>query len=492
MPTEDIPFPLTSAPGSNVFSSAGRLVNCFAEPLVAGARGQNVWRRSGGTIATAVAHTGWRGGLVVGSTLYAAFSGSSGKVSTFTNSFAETSMGNLAGTQKVFWAHNDKATPDVIVVDPSNGAFQVTTSPSVIDYPDTNVGSPNSCSYQDGYFFFTYGDGTCRVSAIDDTPVNLLDFTIVNGNEGGLLRAVPFGGEMYLCGTNTIQPFQDTANPTGFPYTRVLTIPIGIIGRYAITGYEPAFGKGIIFVGNDQTVYALNGYIPEPVSTPDVARAINSFCQNGGSVEDIAMWPYTTGDHSFAVLQLGTVATWVFDVDNLRWHERFSNGLTYWRAYDAVYFNEATRGGNWVAGDALTANVATITSPSETMFELKGSAAVANIPFILESGPVTAFPNRLQVAQSTFEMARGVGMATGIDPEQTDPSVLIQWSDDGGLTWAAPVIRKLGPQQTSPGPVRVNRCGVTKDEGRRWRITAYDPVEISLTGGKQSDTIRNY
>ena len=62
-----------------------------------------------------------------------------------------------------------------------------------------------------------------QASAINDTAIDPLDFIKVNGNPGGLLRAMPFG-ELYLFGSNTIEPWQNTANPTGFPFTRVKVI----------------------------------------------------------------------------------------------------------------------------------------------------------------------------------------------------------------------------------------------------------------------------
>lgn len=490
MPDEQIPFPLTSAPGANAFNSAGRLVNCYAEPLVAGARGQNVWRRAPGISSVKTpSYTGWRGAIVVGNGIYAAFSGSGGKVASYDSSFTEATLGSLAGTKKVFWARNNKApNPDVVVVDPDNGAFQVTTTPSVITYPDSDVGSPNSVCFQDGYFFFTYGDGTCIASAINDTAIDPLDFVKVDGQDGGLLRAVPFDGELYLCGTNAIEPWQDTANPTGFPYTRVKTIQRGLLGRYAISGYETGFFKGLVFVGDDKRVYALNGYAPQPISTPDVDRAIAGFINAGGSIDNIEMFPYVVGGRSCIVLRLAAGisqdCTWAFDVDSLWWHERHSPDQLTWRAFGSVYFNH-----QWYAGDAIGQHILQI---SDAFLGELTNSGETSLPYIIESGPVTAFPNRLRVSQATFNIARGVGMALGSDPQQTDPRCYIQWSDDGGLSWSTPVERKLGKQQTSPAPVRVNRCGMTKDQGRRWRITVYDPVEVELIGGTQSDQVRNY
>jgi hypothetical protein len=480
MPEEPIPFPLVSAPGANPYDSAGRLRNCFAEPLVTGARAQFAWRRAPGLSSFKLAsYTGWRGAIQVGSLLYAAWTSGSHAVASYTTGGVETLLGTQgSGTKKVFWAHNSAATPDVVYVDPDNGAFQVTVAPAVIAYPDADVGSPNSVCFLDGYFFFTHGDGTCIASGINTTAVNPLDFVKIDGNEGGLLRAIAFG-ELYLCGTDNIDVWQNTAEPVGFPFSRVKVIPRGLLGRYAISGFEKGFGKGLIFVGDNRVVYILDGYNPVKISTPDVDRAISSFLAGGGSVDDIEMFPYVVGGHSCVVLRSPSW-TWVFDTDQLYWHERWSQPHLFFRGFGSVFaFNK------WLCGDADTANILQI---NDAVYDELGN----NIVYEIESGPVTDFPNRMRVNQATFAMARGVGQALGLNPQQTDPTVLIQWTDDGGMHWSTPVQRKLGPQETNPGPVRVNRAGVTKDQGRRWKLTVYDPVDVELTGGTQSDQPRNY
>jgi hypothetical protein len=477
MTAAKIPFPLTSAPGKNTHDSAGRLINCYSEPLVAGARAQNVWRRAPGLKSFKLAsYSGWRGGIVVGNFLYGAFG--DGNVASYASDGTEAHLGNRSGTKKLFWARNNAATPDVVAVDPDNGAFVVTTAPAVSDYPDADVGSPNSVCFLDGYFFFTYGNGQCIASGINDTSINPLDFTTVEGNPGGLLRAIAFS-ELYLCGGTTIEPYQNTTNPTGFPFTRIKVIPRGILGRYAICGHEPGFGKGLIFVGDDRVVYGLDGYNPTKISTPDVDRAIGTFLDNGGDVEDIELYPYVAGGHACVVLR-SPDWTWVLDLDNVRWHERQSYPDPNFRAFGSVNaFNK------WLAGDALSDNLVEIT---EAVQDELGQ----DIAYDIYSGPVTDFPNRLAVPQVTFDIARGTGIATGSDPMQTDPSVFISWSDDGGISWSTPLQRKLGRQSTSLAPVRVNRTGITKDQGRRWRVTVYDPVVVELTGGSMSAQVRNY
>lgn len=475
-----IPFPVTSAPGKLVHDSAGRLINCYAEPLVNGARAQNVWRRAPGLKSFKLgSYATWRGGIVVGNFLYAGFTDvTTSKIAKYDSTGAETLMGTTSGTKKLFWARNNAATPDVVFVDPDNGASVVTTAPAVSAYPDPDVGSPNSVCFLDGYFFFTYGNGNCIASGINTTSINPLDFVTVEGNPGGLLRAIPFG-ELYLMGGTTIEPYQDTANATGFPFTRVKVIPKGLLGRYCVAGWEPGFGKAIFFAASDRTVQVLDGYNPTKISTPDVDRALGTFLDGGGSVEDIEMFPYVVGGHSCIVMRSPNW-TWVFDVDNLRWHERYSTGQTNWRAYASV-----NAFGKWLTGDSLTNNILEIT---ETVQDELGT----DIAFEAQSGPVTDFPGRLACDQVTIDIARGVGIATGADPQQTDPRVYISWSDDGGMNWSSPIERKLGRQQTDPAPVRVNRCGITKDQGRRWKVVAYDPVPVELTGGSMDNRARNY
>jgi hypothetical protein len=479
MPPVDIPFPVTSGPGKVPHDSAGRLINCYAEDLVAGARSRTVWRRAPGLTAFA-SFSGaddWHGGLVVGNLLYGACES---KIKSFDSGGVEADLGTYSGGDAgVFWAHNNKSPPDVVFVEPGEGAFQVTTAPAVIAYPDADVGVPNSVCFLDGYFFFTNGAGLVLASAINDTAIDPLNFINVYGNDE-LLRAVPFG-ELYLFGNKTIEPWQNTANEEGFPFTRVKVIPRGLLGRYALTGWEPGFGKGLFFVSDDHRVQLLSGYTPTPISTPDVERAISNFIDNGGDIETITLDPYVANGRACIHLRLGSVASWVFDIDALRWHERQSYPSLAWRVRFTVNAFD-----KWIGGDRIADG--RLIQITEQVQNEPGQ----DIAFDIYSGPATAFPNRLRVAQATFDIARGVGIATGADPAQTNPRAYISWSDDGGMNWSTPVERTLGRQQTSPHPVRVNRAGQTKDQGRRWRLTVYDPVNVELTGGKMSAEVRNY
>ena len=73
---------------------------------------------------------------------------------------------------------------------------------------------------------------------------------------------------------------------------------------------------------------------------------------------------------------------------------------------------------------------------------------------------------------------------------RSDPSVAISWSDDGGVKWSVPLIRKLGRHANARQRVTVLNTGLSGPQGRRWRIDVSDPVYVSLMGGEQSADIR--
>jgi hypothetical protein len=192
------PYPVPAFIGSGSIRAGkrGRLINCYAEPLGKDIGAQKgfvppvvVWRKSPGLPQfCASTQSGFRGGLLVGSALYIAWSG---KAATYTSTGVEAVLtGTLNGTEKVFWARNNKSpTPDVVCVAPGTGAFSV-SSTAVISFADVDVGTPNSVFDMDGYFIFTYGDGTIQASGLNDVTIATTDKTKEQAKPGGLTRGL--------------------------------------------------------------------------------------------------------------------------------------------------------------------------------------------------------------------------------------------------------------------------------------------------------------
>jgi hypothetical protein len=476
-----IPIPLSSSPGAFPQESAGRLINCYAEPLGKDVEAKKgfappvvVWRKSPGlSLQNTSTQTGFRGGLMVGSALYTAWSG---KAATYTSAGAETVLtGTLNGTEKVFWARNNKTpTPDVVCVAPGTGAFSVSSS-AVIAFADPDIGTPNSVCFMDGYFIFSYGDGTLQASGLNDVTIATTDKTKEQAKPGGLTRCITFNGQLYAWGPNFGAVYTDTANATGFPFTRSYVLQRGLIGPYAVAGMEDGFGSALIWVADDNSVVQGNG-TPNPlkISPPDLDRLIAAVSDKTTLEASV----YISQGHPKWVISCAAF-TWEFDLGSQKWNERASYLQPRWRGVSGI-----NAFGKWIVGDTQGGRLLYINSAAYDEF---GSPLVMQI----ESGPVQNFPNRTKVARADFKFDTGVGIATGHDPDATDPDVGISWSNDGGLSWSNEFARKLGRQYTE-SRVTMLRSGKTGPEGRRWRLKVSAAVYAAFRGGSQDTQLRNH
>jgi hypothetical protein len=476
-----IPFPLSSSPGASGQESAGRLINAYAEPLGKDIGAQKgfvppvvVWRKCPGlTEFCTSTQSGFRGGLLVGTALYTAWSG---KAATYTSAGVEALLsGTLNGTEKVFWARNNKnPTPDVVCVAPGTGAFSVSSS-AVISFADPDIGTPNSVGFMDGYFIFTYGDGTIQASGLNDVTIATTDKTKEQAKTGGLTRGLPFNGQYYVWGPNFGAVYSDTAQPTGFPFTRSYVIQRGLLSPYAVAGHEDGFGSALIWVADDNSVVQHNG-TPNPlkISPPDLDRLIAAVTDKTTLEASV----YIAQGHPKWVLSCPAF-TWEFDLGSQKWNEKASYQQTRWRSISGI-----SAFGKWITGDTQGNRLLYV---NELAYDEKSSP----LAFQIESGPVLNFPNRTKIARADFNFVVGVGQATGVDPTGTDPSVGISWSDDGGISWSQEFIRKLGRQAT-PQRITMLRTGMSGVQGRRWRLKVTDPVYVSFLGATQDTQLRNH
>lgn len=475
----DIPFPTSSTTGGRPQESGGRLINAIVEKLSDGAQTQVVRKRAPGLLKMAEqTHTlVCRGLITVGSVVLAAFEDHLYSLTISGGTYTLTLLGSLPGDGPVVFARNNKApTPDIVAVTSDNVAYQVFTGGAPIPYPDADVGSPNSVCFGDGYFFFTYGDGTCIASDLNDVTINPLNYTTAEAKPDGLNRAVFFRQELFLWGAGTGEVYQNTANPTGFPFNRSTVIPRGLISKTAIAGMEDGWSNTLIWVGDDNIVYKLNGYSPERISTHDLERLITTVAEEDDAASLFAFVTMADG-HAYWALK-HTNWCWVYDLTYGTWHERQSNERDTWQAqWSTKAF------GQWLMGDDV----------SGALYSFRGSHAfegTALLPWEVHSGQMSEFPTRVSVSRADFNFDMGVGLDTGTDPTQTDPRVEISWSDNGGATFSMPLQRTLGREGKFNNRVVVTRTGMTGPMGRVWRVRGTDGVYFGLLEGSMEAEIR--
>ena len=474
-----IPFPLSSAPGANPQESSGRLINCAAEPLDNAQGPKVVWRRRPGLSKfTDLTIAGYRGSILVGSLAYVAVGtnvvtvDSSGTVTTLT--------GSLPGTDRVTFARNNAATPDIQVVSPANGAFSI--SGGVVS--SFNGGGalpvPNSVAAQDAYFFWTIGDNRVFAAGPNSTSVNALTFiTVQSRPTGNLIRAVPYQGLMWFFATNFCEVWQDQALPApGFPYARYAVIDLGLFGRNAIAGWEDGFGT-LIFVANDFGVYQVGGTAPTKISPPDLDRLIEG---QKNTPDAVFAFVYVTEGKKFFVLNCANWHTaWEYNLNTQGWNERDSNSAgnnIAWRAAGSLLaFNK------WMIADSFTTNLLYIDPSSQQEF---GTSLRSR----MESGPVNNFPARAAIIRADFNFVTGVGQSALSTQTGQNPQVGISCSRDGGYTWDNPRLRALGQAANGEQRVYATRFGLSTNQGPRFRLDLSDEVYASFMGATCSNDIR--
>lgn len=467
-----IPFPVSTSPGVTPQEGAGRLINCRAEALGQGGLSTAVRHRVPGlkSFGTSDEST-FRGSLLNGSTLYTAFDGT---VVKFTSSGgAAAAVDSLDGTDRVFFARNNKRpTADVVLVCGA-GVFTL-ASDTIADLNDSDLPSPTDVCFLDGYFFFAIADGRCFASGLNATTVNSNDFTTTEAKADTLYRAIPWNGQLFLGGSGSIEVWAgQPVNDTGFPYNRVAVIQRGIAGQGAIAGYQDGFGKALLFVGDDNAVHMLNGYTPQKVSTPDLDRLIEAVADK----DTLEASVYISGGHPIWVLSCAGW-TWEYDLSTGNWNERKSYLAETWRGSRSFYAF-----GKWLCGDTDSGNIGEITREVATEF---GNPLVAEC----WSLPVQGFPNRVRCARADFNFSPGVGLITGIDPNETDPQVEIAYSDDGGYTFTNPRVRALGRQGKPRARITLFNNGTSGPQGRVWRVKMSDPRHFGLMSGEMSAELK--
>lgn len=468
----DVPFPLISAPGRHEQASGGRLVNCYPEQLsnTAGKK-YAYWRAPGLKLFKAITGSNFRGALLVGAALYVVVDT---KVYSVASDGTVTDItGTLPGTTQVFMAHNNASTPDVVIVAPGDGAFVVSAG-AVADYPDTDVGQPNSVKSHKGYFVFTYGDGKTRTSGINATSIATTDVATAESKPDALYCTAPLGnGQILLAGDASIEVWGGE-NDTAYPWSYIATIPRGILGPYAIAGDADGFGNGIFFAGDNFGVNTLNGYAPVKISSSDVDLAIEGTADK----TTIRVSVFIASGKSFVAVQTDTWC-WVYDVGLQTWHERESYGVTYWRATCPV-----KAFGKWLCGDTKTGDLLQI--DGQTQDEVGDPLRMR-----IETGPIGAFPSPVRINSIELYLTKGVGDAEGVDPVQTDPDVEMSVSRDGGNTWGNPRVVKIGRQAITDGRVRSSIWGQAEPQGVRLRFDMSSNVLFGFMGADlKADALR--
>jgi len=321
--------------------------------------------------------------------------------------------------------------------------------------------TPESIAGQDGYFLFNLlnSDTFYKSDLNDGSTIGALEYSSAEASPDYTRTIVSDHRELWHFGDESTEPFYNSGN-SDFPYERVegAFIDRGIGAPWSVAKMD----NTLYWLDNLNQVVKANGYVPQVVSTTDIAYQINQ-C----SVKTDAIgYSFSIENHFFYVLIFPTdEKTFVYDASTNIWHTRVSGtDESRHRGNMSLLFN-----GQWLIGDYKNGKIYTYDLDT---YQDNSEDLISRRRCRVKSGG----RKKIRHKNLELEIETGVGLVSG---QGADPKVMMRFSDDNGKTWSNERWRDIGAIGT-PVRVRWNKLGASRD--RLYEFTISDPVKRHITG----------
>lgn len=363
----------------------------------------------------------------------------------------------------------------ICAVDGPNGyIFDMTTNTATQIISSGWRGS-YTVTYIDGYFVFVQPDtGIYYISSLNDgTMEDPLDFASAEGSPDNLVSAIALHRQLWLLGTNSVEIAFNSGN-ADFPFARIE----GTFIQYGCSsaGSVAATANTLFWVGNDDdgsgVVWMAEGYQPQRISTYAIEFLIQQYDLDG-----CTSYTYQEDGHYFYILNIPSAnTTLAYDIGLKQWHER-------------AYFNldtgeyERHRGqchayafGKHLVGDYENGK---IYQQALSIYDDNGNPKrwMRTCPHIADEGNNEQYItfHRVQLIMQT-----GVGIETG-EIQDTNPEVMLRWSDDGGHAWSNEYWVSAGAVGEYNARALWRRLGRSRD--RVFQFAGSSNTKVVIMGG---------
>ena len=433
-------------------ASTARLVNCYPELLPQDAKTPVLLTRSPGIASWTTVGTGSIAGMlpalnklytVSGSSLYET---DSNKVSTL--------LGSVGSPGNIDMAANGSAV--VVVNEPNAFYWDGSTFGQITDADFTSRGA-GDVEFLDNFMLFREPDSD-RFFGADlgtVTDFDALQFANSDANPDILNGMKVDHRQVVLASANSMEIFQNTG-ASGFPIERAIN---GYVEQGCLNGRTlQKQDQTVFWLADDYTVRKLSGLTPVRVSTHAIEQAIGQ-----RTIATASAFTYSQYGHLFYVLNFSD-GTFVYDATADTWHERLTYGDDSWKIK-----HHAQAFGLELVGDSQSNKIGYLDADTYSEFGDLQRMEWTYQPVYAEGR--RAFHSRLEVVLET-----GVGLVTG---QGSDPQLMMDYSDDGGLTWNSLPNRSIGGIGE-----RYVRCiwnALGSSTQRVYRGAISDPVKVTIT-----------
>lgn len=351
---------------------------------------------------------------------------------------------------------------ELVIVNIYNGAtytYDTTNGLRQVDDPDFR--NPTSGTFLDGYAIYSERDSNRWFISdlLNARAYDALDFTTADATSDNLLGVYATLKLLWTFSSKSIQIYQNVGDPS-FPFDNLngSTLQQGCASILSVQQL-----KNILFwLGEDGTVWSFDGS-PSKISSPAIDNAISRF----QTISDAFAFVFPYNGHNFYCLTFPTEErTFVFDLNERLWYDWRTFESTRWNLNCAIpAFNKI------IVGDSTTGKLYYLDQEKYTDNgeEIIGQLVTPNY-----------FNNTNDTFISRFEVRweAGVGLLSGLG---SNPSVILQKSTDGGITYGKEIWRNISRR----GEYDVFKCiwhNLGIGSNVTYKITISDPVRRAIQG----------
>jgi hypothetical protein len=459
-----VPLAVASDRSESVAFSEQRLVNMFPEKAQFGGKSPFVllWAPALKPLGPGVGTGPWRGGIVMDGVLYIV---SGGTMYSVNGAGIGISLGAIDGSGYVSMA--TVGTQICVATSAGHGFHYDSLTGTLQQITDVDFFGGTSVCSLDGYFIWSSGGATPTrfqwSALLNGLLYDALDFASAESTATELIRAYLVGSQIFMMKPDRIEIWFDGGLQDS-PFERMSStiIPKGVAAKFS-----PALLDNTVFwlgqddeAGGGPVVYRANGYVPEVISTPAVARALADI----GDLDSIRGVSYIKDNHAFYGILLPSGNSWWFDVSMGEWHERETYGHLRWlgNGLTAAY-------GKTIVGSHLDG--ALYQFDKRTFYDADTIPMVADITL----PTFGTDPDLKRCSRLRLDMEAGVGITTG---QGSDPIVTLTFSDDRGHTFSSDLPSPIGKIGQYDYGVQWFQLGQFRSRVHRFRIT--DPVKRAI------------
>ncbi len=435
-------------------------VNWIPEPAeVSGGRSDGILRQAPGLSLFSSGTGAVRGLRNVEGALFAVIDTTLYKVAT---DGSKSVLGTIAGSGRCSMTHNQiTGGNEVVIVNGSQGYVFNTASNVLTQITDTSFEGSIITAYlnqfvlhiepQKRYWFHSdLADALQYIST---------DRYEGESNPDRMVSLLVDHQEVWLFNERSIDIFVNTGNESAtFERATGTSIELGCASTFSPAKMD----NSVFWLGNDGIFYRANGYSPQRISTHAIEQAITDL-----DWSQCFSMVYEDRGHKIVYWTFPDGQTWGYDVSSQTWHRRKSYGYSNWRVNHLVYWDS-----RWIAGDSVSGN----------LYEMDWDEYTENgaeLERVRVTGVTHADQNRFRVSAVEVYVSVGIGAVSN-----TDYTLDLSYSDDGGYTWSNTSARSLGAQGGYNTRLLWRRLGVARN--RVWKMAVSSPVKCDVIAASAS------